>query len=206
MPWQQDFFPLLVVVAGPGYSGEFAYSPAPGTGNLIASVAASSGTDPYGNAYVAGVISYSTIGGLAVAQGSQNGRIYFATAPSQAGPYVAASGQLRSIGSYLNGFTSGQDVNGNLYPVTVRQVDAGTIELAGRVVIPAGWTSGTPLGSLAAPFRLPPSGSNPPEFATSNATGNATGSIVLRPNGNIAPFSAQWVPSDTLIVAGSFAF
>lgn len=55
MPWNSSVFPLVVVVATPGvYSGLFIYSPAPGTGNLVASVAGSAGTDPYGNPYPAG--------------------------------------------------------------------------------------------------------------------------------------------------------
>jgi len=41
----------LVIVFGSGYSGVFVYSPAPGAGNLVASLTAVSGTDPYGNTY-----------------------------------------------------------------------------------------------------------------------------------------------------------
>lgn len=55
MPWNNQVFPLLVVVATPGaYSGLFIYSPVPGPGNLVASIAGSAGTDPYGNHYPAG--------------------------------------------------------------------------------------------------------------------------------------------------------
>lgn len=38
-----------------GFSGLFGYSPSIGPGNLIFSLAASAGTDPYGNAYPAGL-------------------------------------------------------------------------------------------------------------------------------------------------------
>lgn len=41
-----------------GFSGIFGYSPTIGHGNLVFSVAANAGTDPYGNDYVAGVTSY----------------------------------------------------------------------------------------------------------------------------------------------------
>ncbi len=57
----------LVVVYGVGYSGVFVYSPSPAEGNLIVSIAAKAGTDPYGNAYpqglkvTTGVISGTTI-------------------------------------------------------------------------------------------------------------------------------------------------
>jgi hypothetical protein len=49
----------LVIVFGTGFSGVFVYSPAPGAGNLIASVAALAGTDPYGNTYPSGISSQS---------------------------------------------------------------------------------------------------------------------------------------------------
>jgi hypothetical protein len=51
----------LVIVSGPG-GGVFVYSPAPGTGNLIASIAGQSGTDAFGNAYPAGITSFGTSG------------------------------------------------------------------------------------------------------------------------------------------------
>lgn len=41
------------------------YQPVPGTGNLIASIAATGGTDPYGNTFLAGVVSYLNTGELA---------------------------------------------------------------------------------------------------------------------------------------------
>jgi hypothetical protein len=47
----------LVVVFGPGYSGVFVYNPTPANGNLKASIAAQPGTDPYGNAYPAGIMT-----------------------------------------------------------------------------------------------------------------------------------------------------
>jgi hypothetical protein len=39
-------------------AGEFVYSGVPGAGNLVASIAPGPGTDPYGNAYLAGFASY----------------------------------------------------------------------------------------------------------------------------------------------------
>lgn len=58
-PSQGQFIGRLVVVFGTGGSGVFVYSPTPAAGNLIASIASSAGTDPYGNAYVKGIASYS---------------------------------------------------------------------------------------------------------------------------------------------------
>lgn len=49
-----------------GFSGIFGYSPAPAAGNLVFSLSAAAGTDPYGNAYVSGLAMYS--GGQLVAR------------------------------------------------------------------------------------------------------------------------------------------
>jgi hypothetical protein len=58
--WQGGAIQLLVIEAqSGGYSGMFVYSPVAGPGNLIASIAASAGVDPYGNAYPAGISSFT---------------------------------------------------------------------------------------------------------------------------------------------------
>jgi hypothetical protein len=58
MPWSNQAVSLIVLTEqATGYSGIFGYSPSPGPGNLIFSVAARAGTDPYGNSYPAGVSS-----------------------------------------------------------------------------------------------------------------------------------------------------
>lgn len=189
-----------------GTGNLFAYQPSAAAGNLFATISNTSGTDRFGNAFIAGIITYSTIAGLAVAQGSQAGAPVFATAATQAGPYTVASGPLRSIGSYQNGFTSGLDVNGNSYPVTLTQTDANSIEMAGRIVTPAGWVSGLVFGNIGLPFLLPAAGANIPEFPTVNAAGAATGSIVLRPNGNLAIFSNTAGAGFTMLTAGTFHF
>jgi hypothetical protein len=52
--WSNQLLNLLIIAASSaGFSGFFIYSPAPGPGNLVASFAASAGTDPYGNMYPA---------------------------------------------------------------------------------------------------------------------------------------------------------
>ena len=207
MPWQNSVFNLLIVVAGAGYSGEFSYSPAPGAGNLIASNTASDGTDPYGNAYVHGLITYTVTGGIAIAQGWQDGTFYFATAATQAGPYVVASGQLRALpGGYLNSFHSGNDVGGNQDPVTLTQFDAHTIIMAGRLLAPgSGSISGISFGNISGTAFVLPPGPVIPEFPTANASGAASGSVVLRPDGNLQCYGG-FVGSDTVITAGTFHF
>lgn len=54
--WSNQLVDLIVLAAQQaGFSGFFVYSPVPGAGNLILSIAAVAGTDPYGNTYPAGV-------------------------------------------------------------------------------------------------------------------------------------------------------
>ncbi|MFL6116729.1 MAG: H-type lectin domain-containing protein [Catenulispora sp.] len=61
--WSNTASNLIILVEQiSGYSGLFAYSPAPGTGNLVLSITALAGTDPYGNVYQAGLTTYSTEG------------------------------------------------------------------------------------------------------------------------------------------------
>jgi hypothetical protein len=54
--WSNQAVTLIVLEEdAAGFSGLFAYSPTAGPGNLFFSVAANSGTDPYGNSYGAGL-------------------------------------------------------------------------------------------------------------------------------------------------------
>jgi hypothetical protein len=60
MPWGNIVFPLLIITSGGGFTGLFVYSPGPGAGKLIASVAARSGTDPFGNSYLPDFATYGS--------------------------------------------------------------------------------------------------------------------------------------------------
>jgi hypothetical protein len=61
--WADDAITLLILTEEiSGFSGIFGYSPAPGAGNLILSVTAAGGTDPYGNTYIAGITTYGPNG------------------------------------------------------------------------------------------------------------------------------------------------
>jgi hypothetical protein len=208
MPWQQSIFPLLIITSTPGtFSGQFNYSPAPGAGNLTGSNTAADGTDPYGNAYVHGLITYTTAGGVAIAQGSQDGRFYFATAPTPAGPYVPASGSLRSIvGPLPNNFSIGTDVNGTTDGPSLVQTDVGTISMAGRLVTPpSGPVLLTTFGTIGAPFLLPAASAPVPEYPTVNAGGGQGGSVILRPNGNLQ-LTGNFGNSATVYTSGTFHF
>lgn len=61
MPWSNQAVTLIVLFEEmTGFSGLFAYSPAPGTGTLVASIAAAPGRDPYGNPYQEGITAYNS--------------------------------------------------------------------------------------------------------------------------------------------------
>lgn len=63
--WSNDASNLIILIEQiSGYSGLFGYSPAPGPGNLVLSISAADGTDPYGNTYKAGFGIYSPFGSL----------------------------------------------------------------------------------------------------------------------------------------------
>jgi hypothetical protein len=53
--WNNQLVSLIIISAGGGFTGFFMYSPVPGPGNLITSIAPVAGVDPFGNAYPAGV-------------------------------------------------------------------------------------------------------------------------------------------------------
>ncbi len=92
MPWNQNsFFTILIVSGGTG-SGVFVYSPKPGAGNLIASVAAQAGTDPYGNAYKAGITSYSKVAPFPLVE-LFNGQVLFSGAGTFQEGSVTDAGQ-----------------------------------------------------------------------------------------------------------------
>ncbi len=57
-PWSNQAVTLIILTEQTtGFSGVFGYSPAVGTGNLIFSLAAAAGVDPYGNPYPQGLTS-----------------------------------------------------------------------------------------------------------------------------------------------------
>jgi hypothetical protein len=68
--WTNELVDLIILSASAsGFSGFFAYSPAPGAGNLVASDTAAGGTDPYGNIYLANISSYNNASGFAASLG-----------------------------------------------------------------------------------------------------------------------------------------
>lgn len=99
--WSNQAISLIVLTEETaGFSGIFGYSPSPGTGNLVFSVSAAQGTDPYGNTYPAGL---SGEGALSISGTVASVRIYSS---------VPAKGDL--IGSWSG--TATTDAFGNAIP------------------------------------------------------------------------------------------
>lgn len=112
MGWNSNVFPLLIITASGGFTGLFAYSPGPGAGNLIASVTAQAGTDPYGNAYVAGVASYAH-GTPAINADLTGGALQFNR------PVNAAAASVGSNNSAALNLSSGQVNNTDVESILV---------------------------------------------------------------------------------------
>lgn len=96
MGWASNVFPLLIITASGGFTGLFVYNPAPGHNNLVDSIAATGGTDPYGNVYQAGITSYPG-GGSGTGTYSQlsAGTIQIASSAFQSAPvHFTVSGSL----------------------------------------------------------------------------------------------------------------
>lgn len=53
--WNNQLVSLIIITAGGGFTGLFMYSPSPGPGNLVTSIAPVAGVDPFGNHYPSGV-------------------------------------------------------------------------------------------------------------------------------------------------------
>jgi hypothetical protein len=156
MGWNNQVVQLLVISeAATGYSGIFIYTPAPGPGNLLISIASVAGTDPYGNYYPAG-FNDSAPGGSQAAINITDGQIALTdVAGNTWGMYPAVIG-----GSpYLNFWTPGSgngamylDTNGNIHSNS--GFIANTPEQWNTVPLDAGWS--TLAGHSVPRYRLLP--------------------------------------------------
>jgi hypothetical protein len=84
-------------------AGIFFYGGTPAAGNLIESVAAAAGTDGFGNAYLAGDVSYVNIGGTYFAVSAST---VYVSSGGYAGPYAAVGGFTSPDGVVLEIYTS----------------------------------------------------------------------------------------------------
>lgn len=98
MGWESTSVFQVLIVQGSTGSGVFVYSPSPGAGNLIASIAAAGGTDHFGNVYRAGIVSYSAAG-ASIAE-LVAGQVQFGQAADPTlGSLVSSAGVLNLISS-----------------------------------------------------------------------------------------------------------
>lgn len=120
----------LVVISTPG-TGIFVYSGQPAFGKLVASLTAQSGTDPYGNAYKAGITSYDIVFGGAVELANGSVSVFLA-----AGLQAVMSGFGYFLYSPVGGLgnlvfsacqTSGTDQFGNAFVAGIASYGSGHV-------------------------------------------------------------------------------
>ena len=89
---------IILTESATGFSGMFGYSPTVGAGNLVFSLTAAPGTDPYGNAYQSGLTIYAG-GQVLDSVGNANGDI-ISYVPGALGSYLKMGSAKLTWGSY----------------------------------------------------------------------------------------------------------
>lgn len=184
MPWNsQSATQLLIVNASPGFTGLFVYSPSPGTGNLIASSTATAGTDPYGNAYLAGITSYGTgvasqqffnlQGGFATLSDSASHKWLIDananfTSPvmrlqslatltplfvSQAGTAITTQPGTSNPETWHAPATAGFTTAAGVQPVEYTLLPDGNVAITGQMNASGAYTAGTTIWTMPAGYR-----------------------------------------------------
>jgi hypothetical protein len=122
-PWSNQAVNLIILAAlTGGFSGFFAYSPTPGKGNLILSIAAGPGTDDFGNPYVGGLASYSQNETPQIISQIYDGTLAFSFGPSPTVPAFVQGG--KAVLALSSGSTN--DATDQLAQVTLlSQVESG---------------------------------------------------------------------------------
>jgi hypothetical protein len=120
-----------------------AYSPSPGAGNMITSIAPGFGSDAYGNAYLPGTTSYFNTGAsLYFALSMASGAIAWYTSTTEAGPWTI----VNSIGFSSTGemFLSASSIQlGNLStPIPISGVSGSIATLPNDTNSGTTWVSG----------------------------------------------------------------
>ena len=148
-------------------NGTFVYNGTPASGNLIASIAQTSGTDGFGNPYVGGITAYSGANEWASLTGG--------TVSLQGASGQYQTGQLGTAGSGTTFLSSGLETNTDTGAEVIAQsadaasgsstitLSAAEVTANGALTVSATLTvNGTDLGSLVAtscprcPGRPPP--------------------------------------------------
>jgi hypothetical protein len=155
MGWNSQVVLATQVIIEGTDSALFVYNGTPAAGNLIASIASASGTDPYGNAYSGGGLAvygngFTTflgqVGGVPELQ-FQTGSGFEATAANIAGGVTGAGGseQMQLLMSGPQGSTAGGEDWVQVYTISNRDDASGTAEGQLRYI--------DTTGVVSAPFR-----------------------------------------------------
>ena len=111
-PWSNQVTSLIILTEQTtGFSGLFGYSPSAGAGNLIFSLAAKAGTDPYGNAYPQGLsttlgsISGTTFNGTDFTINT-SGEFFYSGTPAL-GNLVVSIAQAAGTDGFGNAYQAG---------------------------------------------------------------------------------------------------
>jgi hypothetical protein len=164
MTWDNQVINLIILTEQTtGFSGLFGYSPTVGNGNLIFSIAAAAGTDPYGNAYPQGLsITLGVIAGATISGSSFQGTDYVINS-SGAFFYSGTPAAGNLVNSVAN--SSGTDPYGNQYLQGVAAYGGSGVD----------WFASTLYGGVIASW-----------FATSESAGwSSTGQIDFPSTGYI---------------------
>lgn len=152
----------------------FYYSGTPGLGNLVASIAAGSGTDPFGNAYQDGMTVYG-----------ENGQIHTSIADT-------LTQWLSASGSSIEVAVGGGAVGMSLTPPTV----SGVTWADGNVTVTTGSRLGTstPLTAISSPYNnASPSSSSISLFGSpKTSNGDVTNEIFMST-------ARVWVTGDAVV-------
>jgi hypothetical protein len=116
-PWSNQVVSLIVLTEQTtGFSGLFGYSPTVGAGNLIFSVAARAGTDPYGNAYPQGLsITLGSISGATISGSTfegtdfiinSSGEFFYSGTPA-AGNLASSDAPAAGTDAFGNNYVAG---------------------------------------------------------------------------------------------------
>ena len=219
MGWATNIFPLLIVVSGPPFTGLFIYSPGPGAGNLIASITAQAGTDPYGNHYAAGISSYDGFGGQTELFGALiqlssglnilqkiNPQGYVTYSPNAAaGNLVASIAPAAFTDAYGNSVLAGFVTYTQSAPFIASQVFNGQIQFWQAASQAGPWTASGPLildGSLLSLA----SGSQTAVQASLQLSGGATQAATLAAFSGPVALPNEAIPSNALTLNASILF
>jgi hypothetical protein len=193
-----------IIVVGSGGSGVFVYAPAPGLDNLIASIAAVAGTDPYGNPYPAGIsgelqtneIQFtsgaSVVGQLAPVTLSGGLALdllnlpFNSTAGTAANPTIITTDTWHSPG-LLNGWADAAGFGGFRYQLTTHN----SVRVVGTISATA--ASATTFFTLSGVY-VPAVANGAPVGCTGGAPAGAVPQVRWDTSGNLSIVNAAAVP------------